>query len=124
MSEVVRQAAPPDEELREYWERLPGDEVYLRGVEVAAPDEPEDFDGQVTIWAGEYFREDPLGQELEQRLGTALRAVPGVTDVARIGLETWEVNGTSSGEALCRAAASVVDELAGRMRTAYESGSY
>jgi len=124
MSEEVRQATPPDEELREYWERLPGDEVYLRGVEVAAPDEPEDFDWQVTIWAGEYFREDPLGQELEQRLGIALRAVPGVTNVARIRWETWEVNGASSGEALCRAAASVVDELADRMRTAYESESY
>ena len=124
MSEEVRQATPPDEELREYLERLPGDEVYLRGVEVAAPDEAEDFDWQVTIWAGEYFREDPLGQELEQRLGTALRAVSGVTNVARIRWETWEVNGTSSGEALCRAAASVVDELADRMRTAYESGSY
>ncbi len=44
--------------------------------------------------------------------------------MARIRWETWEVNGTSSGEALCRAAASVVDELADRMRTAYESGSY
>jgi len=124
MSEEVRQATPPDEELREYWERLPANEVYLRGVEVAAPDEPEDFDWQVTIWAGEYFREDPLGLELEQRLGTALLAVPGVTNVTRIRWETWEVNGTSSGEALCRAAVSVVDELAGRMRTAYESGSY
>jgi hypothetical protein len=124
MSEDVRQATPPDEEDREYWERLPDEEIYLRGVEVAAPGEPEDFDWQVTICAGEYFREDPLGQELEQRLGTALRAVPGVTNIARIRWETWEINGTSSGEALCRAAVSVVDELADRMRTAYADHSY
>ncbi|MGN6676440.1 MAG: hypothetical protein ACTHKL_01490 [Streptosporangiaceae bacterium] len=121
MSEEVRQATPPDEELREYWERLPDDEVYLRGVEVAAPGEPEDFDWQVTVFAGEYFRQDPLGPALAPRLRTALSAVAGVANVERIRSETWEVNGASSGEALCRAAVSVVDDLTDRMRTAYES---
>ena len=122
MSDEVRQTTPPDEELSEYWERLPDDEIYLRGVEVAAG---EQIDGwQVTLFAGEHFREDPLGLELQQRLESALRAVPGVTDADRIGWETWEVNGTASGEALCRAAASVVDELADRMRVAYETDSY
>ena len=124
MSEEVRQATPPDEELREYWERLPGDENYLRGVEVAAPDEPVGFDWQVTIWAREYFRDDPLGLELQQRLKSALGAVSGVTSVENTSWETWEVHGAASGEALCRSAASVVDELADRMRVAYETDSY
>jgi hypothetical protein len=119
MSEEVRQAPPPDEEISEYWERLPDDELYLRGVAVAAG---EGIDGwQVTLFAGEYFQQDPLGLELQQRLESALRAVPGVTNADRIRWETWEVNGTASGEALCRAAASVVDELADRMRVAYEN---
>lgn len=124
MSEEVRRATPPDEELREYWERLPGDENHLRGVEVAAPDEPEGFEWQVTIWAREYFRDDPLGLELQQRLEGALGAVPDVTSVQNASWETWEVRGNASGQALCRAAASVVDELADRMRAAYEDRSY
>jgi hypothetical protein len=120
MSEEVRQSTPPDEELSEYWERLPSSEQYLRGVEVAAG---EEIDGwQVTIWAREHFRDDPLGLELQQRLERALRAVPGVTNVANGSWETWEVNGTASGEALCRAAADVVDELADRMRAEYDPG--
>ena len=122
MSDEVRQTTPPDEELSEYWERLPDDEIYLRGVEVAAG---EQIDGwQVTLFAGEYFRDDPLGLELQQRLESALRAIPGVTKADRIRPETWEVNGTTSGEAVCRVAASVVDELADRMRVAYETDSY
>jgi len=119
MGEEVRQTTPPDEELREYWERLPDDERHLRGVEVAAWAEPEGFEWQVTIWAREYFRDDPLGLELQQRLEGALGAVPGVTGVENASWEAWDVSGTASGEALCRAAASVVDELADRMRAEY-----
>ena len=121
---AARNRLRPTEELREYWERLPGDENYLRGVEVAAWDEPDGFEWQVTIWAREYFRDDPLGLELQQRLEDALGAVPGVTSVENASWETWEVCGAASGEALCRAAASVVDELAGRMRVAYDADSY
>jgi len=79
---------------------------------------------QVTWHAGEYFREDPLGVELRQRFRSVLGAVPGVTDVDEQGWEAWTVGGTPSGEALCRAAAAVVDEFADRMRMAYETGDY
>jgi hypothetical protein len=124
MSEDARQAAPSDDELREYWERLPGDENHLRGVEVAAWEEPDESEWQVTIWAREYFRDDPLGLELQRRLESALGGVPGVTRVENASWETWDVSGEASGEALCRAAAGVVDELADRMRVAYETGSF
>jgi hypothetical protein len=36
MSEEVRQAPPPDEEMSQYWERLPDDEVSHRRAPVAA----------------------------------------------------------------------------------------
>ncbi|MGN6680940.1 MAG: hypothetical protein ACTHKL_24525 [Streptosporangiaceae bacterium] len=124
MSEGVRRAAPPDEELREYWERLPGDEDHLRGVEVYAWLEPDGWEWQLTIGAREYFRDDPLGLELQRRLESALGAVPGVSRVENASWETWDVAGTASGEALCRAAADVLDELADRMREAYETGTY
>ena len=120
MSEEVRQAPPPDEEISEYWERLPGGENHLRGIEVAAGDGSEGFDWPVTIWAREYFRDDRLGTELRQRLETALLAVPGVASAENGSWETWYVRGKASGEAVCRAAANVVDELADRMRVAYE----
>jgi hypothetical protein len=123
MTGDVRQTTPPDEEISECWERLPADEIYLRGVEACTG---EFFEGQwqVSWHAGEYFRDDPLGVELRQRFRSALGAVPGVTSVQDIRWETWEVGGTPSGEELCRAAAAVVDEFADRMRVAYESDDY
>ena len=117
MSEEVRQTTPPDEEMSEYWERLPGRENELRGVE-AWTGEVLEGRWQVTIWAQEFFRRDPLGLELRQRLHRALSAVPGVTDAAEEDTETWIVLGSPSGEALCQAAANVLDELADRMRSA------
>jgi hypothetical protein len=122
MNDEVRQAPPPDEELSEYWERLPGEEKHIRGVEVATGDEIEGW--QVTIWAREYFRNDPLGLELARLIDSALRAVPGVTYVNNTSWETWDVRGSASGEAVCRVAANVVDELAGQMRAAYDARSY
>ena len=118
MSEKVRQTTPPDEEMSEYWERMPARERHLRGVEVFTGDFFEGY-WQVWIFAQEYFRQDPLGLELRRRLQTALRAVPGVTDAAEQDNETWMVSGSPSGEELCRAAANVLDELADRMWNAY-----
>ena len=115
MSEEVRQATPPDEEMSEYWERLPDDDVHLRGVEAYTSESIGGY-WQVALFAGEYFRDDALGRELDQRLVSALLAVPGATNASRTNWESWDVSGTPSGEALCRAAADVVDELADRMR--------
>ena len=92
MSEEVRQGEPPDEELSEYWERLPSEELYLRGVEAYTGDEIDGW--QVTLFAGEHFRSDAMGVELRQRINSALRAVPGVTNVEELRWETWEVSGT------------------------------
>jgi len=39
-------------------------------------------------------------------------AVPGVTSADNASWETWYVTDNASGEALCQAAATVVDELA------------
>jgi hypothetical protein len=104
--------------VSDYWERVRADERYLLGVEVASGEGlPDPFDWLVTIWAREYFRDDPLGLELQQRLESALLAVPGVTSAENASWETWYVTGKTSGEALCQAAATVVDELADRMRT-------
>lgn len=121
MSEEVRQTTPPDDEMSEYWERIPGDEESLRGVEVYTGEFTEGC-WYVALFAGEFFRADALGQELDQRLVNALLAVPGVTRVSRPNWEQWDVSGTASGEALCRAAANVVDELLERMRVAYYGG--
>jgi hypothetical protein len=106
-----------EEEITEAWRRYPDQDGHLRGVEVASGEGlGEPFDWLVTISAREYFRDDPLGQELKQRLESAMLAVPGVASAENSSRETWYVTGAVSGEALCRAAANVVDELAGRMR--------
>jgi len=124
MSEEVRRADPDelDEEIIEAWERLPGEENYLRGVEVGSGEGlGEPFDWLVTIWAREYFRDDPLGQELQQKLESAMLAVPEVTSAENASWETWYVTGKASGEALCQACANVLDGLVDRMRAAYDA---
>jgi len=120
MSNEVRQIDPAewDDELTEVWVRETSEEPHLLNVHAIAGSLHDGW--QVGWWAGEYFRQEPLGVELRQRFQGALRAVPGVTSVGEQGWETWEVYGNPSGEALCRAAASVVDEFADRMRVAYE----
>ncbi len=118
-----QQAAPSAEEISDYWDRVPPDEAYLLGVTVESgqrfPGEP--FDWLVTVAAREYFRDDPLGPELQRRLEHALLAVPGVTSAENASWETWYVTGQTSGEALCQAAATILDDLADRMRAQYRA---
>lgn len=121
--EVQRQDPPPDEEMGEYWQRWPDDslEADIRGVEVHSWTFPTSEQWTVTVSAGEYFRGgEPLGSELEQRIEGALSAVPGVTRLHRQDWPEWLVCGDASGEALCRAAVNVLDDMADRLRVAYD----
>jgi hypothetical protein len=121
VSEEVRRGEPMDEQIAECWWRLPAgdDECSLRGVEVARwREESVPFDWTATVWAREFFRLDSLGLELKQRVESAILAVPGVTSADNGNWETWNITGKASGEAICRAVADVVDELADRMRAA------
>lgn len=117
MTEEVRQVALPaeDDSCDEAWERLT-DEPFVRGVNSGRW--ADDGTWQVTIWAQEFFRSDPLGIELRERLVSALESVEGATRVTEHDNESWDVYGTPSGEALTRAAARVVDDLADRLRQA------
>lgn len=117
VSDEVRRIEPDDDEIAEEWLRET-DEPEIRGVGASFcyGDEGGWF---VDVWAQEFYRQDPLGVELRQRIQAALRAVAGVTDVHEHDNDSWAVTGNPSGEALTRAAARVVDELADRMREPY-----
>lgn len=115
MSEEIRQVTPEDDELDEEWLRETG-EPEIRNVGACKGDWIGGW--QVYVWAQEFFRQDPLGLELRGRMQRALEAVDGVTNVAEHDTESWSVSGTPSGEALMRAAAGIVDDLADRMRDA------
>ena len=105
---------PADEvDVDEVWSRQT-DEPDVRGVEAARWDEIGGW--QVDVNVQEFFREDPLGVELRQRMARALRAVDAVASVEEQDNETWFVTGTPSGEELARAAANVVDDMADRLR--------
>lgn len=103
-----------DEEFEEGWHRLT-DEPDLRGVEAYRSDD-EDLPWQVTACVAEFLREEPLEGELRASMATALRAVPGVSDVAQEDREVWLEPGRPSGRDLVAAAARVVDSLADRAR--------
>jgi hypothetical protein len=98
------------------WERLT-DEPLIRGVNSLRWDEDGGY-WQVVIWAQEFFRGDPLGVELRERVVSALDSVDGVTRVTEHDSESWDAWGAPSGEALTRAAANTVDDLAGQLREA------
>lgn len=117
MTEEVQQVALPtgDDSCDEAWERLT-DEPSVRGVNSGRW--ADDGTWQVTIWAQEFFRGDPLGTELRERVVSALESVEGAISVTEHDNESWDVCGTPSGEALTRAAANVVDDLADRLRQA------
>jgi hypothetical protein len=97
----------------ESWERVTG-ERDLRGVGAARTD----FAGgwNVTVAVIEFVREDPLESELRRRIAAALLSVDGVESAEEMDREVWFVIGTPSGEALVRAVAAVVDDLADQAR--------
>ena len=107
----------PDDEVdgEAAWERLT-DDPDVRGVEAVKLGGVREWTWQVGVFVAEFLRDDPLEDELRQGMDEALRAVPGVADVAEEDREVWIVDGDPSGEALARAAAAVVDRLAPRAR--------
>jgi hypothetical protein len=106
-----------DIEGDEAWQRLT-DEPEIRGIEAIRNDDPAGW--QVTVWAMEFVREEPLESTVRRVIGSALRAVPGVDGVAEEDREVWWITGAVSGEALTRSAAAAVDELADQLRAWYD----
>lgn len=106
-----------DDDGDESWERVTGERDLL-GVSA----------GWVGLAGGgwnvfvsvmEFIRREPLEGELRRRIAAALRSVDGVTAAEELDTEVWWVTGSCSGEALVRAVAAVVDDLAGQTRAAY-----
>ena len=112
MSDDVQRIESSDPEISEEWLRET-DEPEVRGV---GAHYAEEGGWIVDIWVQEFFRQGPLGTELRQRIQAALRGVDGVTSVEEHDNESWQVSGAPSGEALTRAAARVVDDMADRLR--------
>lgn len=101
-----------DEEVEEEWIRET-DEPDVRNV--GATRWP-DGEWQVSIWAAEFVREEPLESRMRQRIADSLRAVSGVTDVSEEDREMWHVSGNPTGADLTGAAAAAIDSLADEIR--------
>lgn len=104
-----------DDELTEEWVRRT-EEPDVRGIGATKWREPGPWPWQVTIWAAEHVREDPLEREMRDAIDAALRAVPGVEDVEEEDREVWVVAGDPAGEALVQAAAEAIDRLQAKIR--------
>ena len=112
MTDEIRQVTPEDDEISEEWGRNTDEQIL--GVSACRIDRLGVW--HVVVAAQEFFRQDLLGRELRQRVRRAMEQVPGTTGVAENNNETWHVTGSPSGEALVRSVASVLDDLAERMR--------
>jgi hypothetical protein len=111
VSDEVKHIEPEDSDITEEWVRLT-DEPDVRGVGAIHTE----GGWVVDIFAQEFHQQGPQGVELRQRVREALLAVEGVTDVYEDDTEGWGVAGAPSGRALTRAVATVVDDLADRLR--------
>ena len=109
----VRRVQVDDVNVAEAWERETDDEG-VRGVGA----DLIGFAGgwNVTVSVMEFIREGPLEGELRRRIAAALRSVEGVETAEEMDREVWFVTGAPAGEALVRAVARVVDDLADRTR--------
>lgn len=104
----------------EAWERDievdDGEARWAGAARVRARELPGDgrFHGgwNVTVAAMEFVREEPLEGELRRRIAAALQSVEGVETADEMDREVWFVTGAPSGEALVRAVAEVLDDLA------------
>jgi len=114
MTNEIRQVTPKDDWHSEEWGRETNEQIL--GVSACRIDWLSVW--HVVVEPQEFFRQDPLGLELRQRVASALESVEGATRVTEHDNETWDVTGSPSGEALVRAVASVLDDLAPRMREA------
>jgi hypothetical protein len=95
----------------EAWERVfEADHGEVHGVKAYRVDVEGGW--SVTVEVMELIREEPLEGELRRRIPAALRSVEGVETAGEMDREVWFVTGTPSGEALVRAVAEVVDDLA------------
>jgi hypothetical protein len=114
--ELPQQVVPPmDTAVEEQWRRRTS-EPNVRSVTVSKLRLRTAWSWSVIIGAAEFVREKPLESEMRRAVATALRSVPGVTEVAEDDREVWVVAGTPTGEALATAAADAVDGLADRIR--------
>lgn len=117
MNEEIRRVPEyeSDPDVREAWHRFT-DDPDVRGVSATCFSHGGWPGWQVHVAVAEFLREDPLEGELRERMAAALGGVDGAEEVAEEDREVWLVTGSPSGEALVRAAAGVVDGLAGRAR--------
>jgi hypothetical protein len=106
------------EDADEAWERVTNNPE-VHGVEAARIEGVGGW--QVTVGVMEFVREDPLESELRRRIAVALRSTGGVETAEEEDREVWFVTGTPSGDALVRAVAAVVDDLADQTRAYVES---
>jgi hypothetical protein len=109
------------EGCEESWERVT-DDPDIRGVAAGKIALGEFPYWSVGVAVAEFLRAHPLESELRQQMAAALRDVDGAERVWEDDREIWGVTGTVSGEVLVRAAAGVVDRLAGRARSYLASG--
>lgn len=101
-----------DKDLDEEWIRET-DEPEVRNVGASKwPDEG----WEVSIWAAEFVREEPLESRMRKLIADGLLAVSGVISVWEEDHETWHVTGSPTGADLTRAAAAVIDSLADDIR--------
>lgn len=115
MAEISHRVEPLDSGVAEEWVRLT-EEQDVRGVSATRLKDAEEWAWQLTVWAMEFVREQPLETELRDAVESAIAAVSGVREVESEDREVWVVDGEFSGDALVDAVAVTIDRFADRIR--------
>ena len=94
------------------------DDMDVYGVEVVPLNDEDSGEWQLTVWAMEFLRDDPLEDALRQGIASALQSLDGIQEHFEEDREVWVVIGPSSGAQVAQAVADVV-EAHGVAITAY-----
>src|ERR1700684_2075543 len=97
MSDEIRQVPAGEVDADEVWQRLT-DEPDVRDIEAWTDDEVDGWVVEVNVQ--EFFRDDPLGRELRDRLKGAFLGVEGVSQAEEYDNESWLGGGDPFGRAL------------------------
>lgn len=84
------------------------DDMDVLGVEVTPLDEGS-AEWQVTVYAMEHVREEPLESRLRAAIAGALEALPDVKEQFEEDREVWVVTGPTSGRSVAEAVGVVVE---------------
>ena len=108
----IKQLSPVDDEIAEEWHRICESHLIdIHGVYAAKWKEGE-YRWELTFAAGEFIREEPFVQKLNEAVFSAISSVDGVKEAHAEDTEKYIIAGEIEGRDLINSVSLAIDEFA------------